>query len=120
MVLVPNPGGFVSTSHENGMSPPTGLKPAPMTGIYPFRGGPGRADTRGHAHLFHVGTGRTAAQSQATRRQPAVSVADLLRRDRCDRFAPQVVWRNLSIPLRHWWLNSSVVSRPSRWLRGAG
>src|ERR1017187_4272998 len=28
--------------------------------------------------------------------------------------------RNLSIPLRHWWLNSSVVSRPSRWLRGAG
>src|SRR5271167_1893510 len=92
MVLVPNPGGFVSTSHENGMSPPTGLKPAPMTGIYPFRGGTGRADTRRHAHLFHVGTGRTAAQSQATRRQPAVSVADLLRRDRCDRFAPQVVW----------------------------
>ena len=28
--------------------------------------------------------------------------------------------RNLSIPLRHWWLNSSVVSPPSRWLRGAG
>ena len=28
--------------------------------------------------------------------------------------------RSLSIPLRHWWLNSSVVSHPSRWLRGAG
>lgn len=31
--------------------------------------------------------------------------------------APQ---RKLSIPLRHWWLNSSVVSHPSRWLQGAG
>src|ERR1035441_4433595 len=82
MVLVPNPGGSVSTSHENDMSPPTGLKPARMTGIYLHRGGPGRADTRGH-DLFHGGNGDApAAQSQATRRQPAVyQVADLLLRD---------------------------------------
>ena len=34
--------------------------------------------------------------------------------------ADSVLERSLSIPLRHWWLNSSVVSHPSRWLRGAG
>src|ERR1022692_3942633 len=94
MVLVPNPGGSVSTSHENDMSPPTGLKPVRMTGIYLHRGGPGRADTRGH-DLFHGGNGDApAAQSQATRRQPAVyRVAGLLLRDSdVIGFAPQVVW----------------------------
>src|ERR1039457_4355869 len=82
MVLVPNPGGSVSTSHENDMSPPTGLKPARMTGISLHRAGSWRDDTRGH-DLFHGENGkRPAAESQATRGQPAVyQVADLLLRD---------------------------------------